>query len=83
MAKKHQIVVSSKRGRSRSGRKWRRQAKQSLNQLVPFSGLEKKGSEGRTAIVINEVRTKPFKYDNRMRELLDRYIGSLVNEGDI
>ena len=35
MAGKHQIVVSSKRGRSVSGRKWRRQAKERLEAVVP------------------------------------------------
>ena len=35
MAKKHQIVVSSKRGRSRAGRKWRRQAKERLTVSIP------------------------------------------------
>jgi len=34
MAKKHQIKVSSKRGRSRAGRKWRRQAKENLEKLI-------------------------------------------------
>jgi len=34
MAKKHQIKVSSKRGRSRAGRKWRRQAKERLIKLI-------------------------------------------------
>lgn len=35
MAKKHQIWSSNKKTRKKAGRKWRRQAKQMLNQQTP------------------------------------------------
>lgn len=34
MAKKHQVKVSSKKGRTKAGRKWRRQGKEPLQRMT-------------------------------------------------
>jgi len=47
MAKKHQIVVSSKKGRSAAGRKWRRQAKERLEVRSDAKGPVPRQSKSR------------------------------------
>lgn len=72
MSKKHQIKVSSKAGRSRSHRKWRRQAKVRLYTEEPLKGVglcrcrskRKKSNKSR------ELKGAKFCYDNRMTNLL-------------
>lgn len=48
MAKKHQIKISSKRGRKKAGRKYRRQSKQNLKGLIRPEKSKKKRSKKMT-----------------------------------
>lgn len=89
MAGKHQYKVSSKRGRTKAGRKWRRQAKEALKLNTPHKRHRNKS----TPITHDRRPSKPttqpradgytvFTLDDGTRlELHSKYTKELPDEG--